>query len=82
MKRMHSPSLSSDSKIEDFVSFLEKEEEWTVDHIRLQLTLSDLSSLVSSGFGGDGTTSQLRIRLQSLAGRSLSSRRRSNPNED
>jgi hypothetical protein len=78
MKRSDSLSFSSASKIDDLVTFLENEEEWTVDHIRLQLTLSDLSSLLSSGFGGDGTTSQLRIRLQSLAGRSLSSRRRSN----
>jgi hypothetical protein len=78
MKRSDSLSFSSASKIDDLVIFLENEEEWTVDHIRLQLTLSDLSSLLSSGFGGDGTTSQLRIRLQSLAGRSLSSRRRSN----
>jgi hypothetical protein len=78
MKRSDSLSFSSASKIDDLVTFLENEEKWTVDHIRLQLTLSDLSSLLSSGFGGDGTTSQLRIRLQSLAGRSLSSRRRSN----
>jgi hypothetical protein len=58
--------------IGEILSFLENEEDWTVDHMLLTVLLSRVGSLIGSGFGGGGATSQVRIRCQRLAGRSLS----------